>query len=94
MVSEGCLRTGKSSWRVQNDAATGCEVHVERHVDVVVLGHAPMRGMHGDGRGVPDRIIIRDHTMNLPVVVRQPHPDHAPHTALRPPVAGVPNRWT
>ena len=41
-----------------------------------------------------NRIIIRDHTMNLPVVARQPHPDpnHAPHTAPRPPVAGAPNR--
>ena len=39
-----------------------------------------------------NRIIICDHTMNLPVVARQPHPDpnHAPHTALRPPVAGAP----
>ena len=38
--------------------------------------------------------IIRDHTMNLPVVARQPHPDpnHAPHTAPRPPFAGAPNR--
>ena len=28
-----------------------------------------------------NRIIIRDHTMNLPAVARQPHPDpnHAPH---------------
>ena len=34
-----------------------------------------------------NRIIICDHTMNLPVVARQPHPDpnHAPHTAPRPP---------
>ncbi len=41
-----------------------------------------------------NRIIIRDHTMNLPVVARQPHPDpdHAPHTAQRPPVAEAPNR--
>ena len=41
-----------------------------------------------------NRIIIRDHTMNLLVVARQPHPDpnHAPHTAQRPPVAGAPNR--
>ena len=41
-----------------------------------------------------NRIIIRDHTMNLPVVARQPHPDpnHAPHTVPRPPVAGAPNR--
>ncbi len=43
-----------------------------------------------------NRIIIRDHTMNLPVVVvaRQPHPDpnHAPHMAQRPLVAGAPNR--
>ncbi len=41
-----------------------------------------------------NHIIIRDHTMNLPVVARQPHPDpnHAPHTAPRPPVAGAPNR--
>jgi hypothetical protein len=41
-----------------------------------------------------NRIIIRDHTMNLPVVARQPYPDihHAPHTALRLPVAGAPNR--
>jgi hypothetical protein len=41
-----------------------------------------------------NRIICRDHTMNLPVVARQPLPDpnHAPHTAPRPPVAGAPNR--
>ncbi len=41
-----------------------------------------------------NRIVIRDHTMNLPVVARQPHPNpnHAPHTAPRPPVAGAPNR--
>ncbi len=47
-----------------------------------------------------NRIIIRDHTMNLHVVARQPHPgpgaglNQAPHTAPRPPVAGVPNRTT
>ena len=41
-----------------------------------------------------NRIIIRDHNTNLPVVARQPHPDpnHAPHTAPSPPVAGAPNR--
>ena len=32
-----------------------------------------------------NRIILHDNTLNLPVVVRQPHPDHdyAPHTAAR-----------
>ncbi len=41
-----------------------------------------------------NRIIIRHRTLNLDVVARQPHPDpnHAPHTAPRPPVAAAPNR--
>ncbi len=41
-----------------------------------------------------NRIIIRDHTMNLPVVARQPpDPNRAPHTAPRPPAAAALNRW-
>ncbi len=46
------------------------------------------------GAEFQNRIIIRDHTMNLPFVARQPQPDpnHAPHTAPRPPVAKAPNR--
>jgi hypothetical protein len=41
-----------------------------------------------------NRIIIRDRTLNLDVVARQPHPDpnYAPHTAPRPSVAAAPNR--
>jgi hypothetical protein len=41
-----------------------------------------------------NRIIILDHTMNLPVVARPPHPytNHAPHTAPSPPVAEALNR--
>ena len=32
-----------------------------------------------------NRIILHDNTLNLPVVVQQPHPDpnHAPHTVAR-----------
>ncbi len=41
-----------------------------------------------------NRIIICDNTINFPVVARQPHPypNHAPHTAPRPPAAAAPNR--
>ncbi len=40
------------------------------------------------------RIVIRDHTMDLPVVAWQPHPDpnYGPHTAPRPLAAAAPNR--
>ncbi len=65
------------------------------HGGVVVLGHAAERvARTATDAEFQNRIIIRDHTMNLPVVARQSHPDpnHAPHTAPRPPVAGAPNR--
>jgi hypothetical protein len=44
----------KAAGKFQNDAAIGDEVHVEHHGGIVVLGHAPERGVHGDRRGVPE----------------------------------------
>ncbi len=50
----------------------GNEAHVEHHVGVVFIGHAPERGM--TDAEFQTRIIIRDYTMNLPVVARQSLP--------------------
>ncbi len=74
--------------KVPNDATTGYEVHLEHHGGIVIFGDAPAWHARPQNAEFQSRIIIREHTMNLPGVARQPHPDpdHAPHTALRPPV--------
>ncbi len=40
--------------RVYARAKAASKVHVEHHGGVVVLGHAPERGVHGDRRRVPE----------------------------------------
>jgi len=51
----------------------------------MVSRHALEHSMRGHGREYQNRIILRDSTLNLPVLAQQPHPDpnHAPHTAAR-----------
>jgi hypothetical protein len=95
----GCLRTGKNGREVKNDATTGYEVHVEHHGRVVVWDMRLSVACTATDAEFQNSIIIRDHTMNLLVVALAfgygsgyTDPNHAPHTAPRPPVAGAPNR--
>ena len=93
-MCDQCVCTGESGRQVTNDATTGYEVHVEHHGGVVVGDMRLSVACTAAEAEFQNRIIIRDHTMNLPVVARQPHPDpnHVPHKELRPSVAGAPNR--
>ena len=68
-------------------------MHVEHHGGVHLLGHAPERGAATDAE-FQNRIIMRDNTLSLFVVARQPHPNpnFAPHAAARPAAAAAARR--
>ena len=64
-MCDQCVCTGESGRQVTNDATTGYEVHVEHHGGVVVGDMRLSVACTAAEAEFQNRIIIRDHTVNL-----------------------------
>ena len=79
------LRPSQGSRQVPHVATDGPEALVEHDGGFVVFGHALAHSVRDHGCRTPNRIILlRDNTLNFPVMAQQPHPDpnYATHTVV------------